>query len=141
MSKFPEQYRPGLPEGQNNLSYPEYQAFGGCLNEDSFNHAFEFLNNGQLPIRGRENYYLSCRHYAELAGFSPGLSQERLYAYLRTMMPPSDNQRKNEGNNYPWQLGDQALLAEVFLLTEDVASYQQFTAFFPNIFGRKNGGK
>lgn len=147
MSNHPEQFWPGLPEElpdrqarRSNLSYLDYQALGGCLEKDFFNLSLQFLDNGQLIGEKERNHCLACRRYAKSAGLSPGLEQERLYAYLRAMVP-SGRWKESGGDGCPWGLCDQPLLAEVFLLTEDIASYQQFTGFFSNIFGVKDKQK
>jgi len=137
MSNRPEQYWPGLPEERNNFSYLKYQALGGCLNQDFFESSLVFLDSGQQLRKREKSYCLSCRHYAGLAGLSPNLDQEIVYAYLRAMMPPA-RREENGKNGSPWLLSDQALLAEVFLLTEDADSYRQLVASFPNIFMKKD---
>ncbi len=135
----PEKYQPGLSAKEVETAafpYKAYQFIGGRLNENFFDQSAEFLSNGQALGKKEEHYCLSCRHYTKLAGFFPRLDQEKLYAYLRAMMPSFNGKKKNREGKCPWQLGDQPLLAEVFLLTEDVTSYEQFTTFFSNIFER-----
>ena len=98
-----------------------------------FNLSLEFLDNGQVLSHREEAYCRSYRDYVKLAGLISYSSQERLYAYLRVMMPPLERGNSSQGN-YPWQLLDQPLLAEVFLLTKDLGDYEQFIDAFPHIF-------
>ena len=132
----PEKY---FPESHYFSSYQEYCSFGGQLNEEFFNQALEFLKNGQQLKSQQKVYIQSGRHCAYRAGVIPSPQEERLYVFLRELMPPpSSVERKSQDNKgFPWQLGDNSLLAEVFLLNNNIPSYQQFTDYFPHIFNKE----
>ena len=130
-------------ESHQAFSYQEYRSCGGQLKENFFSQAVNFLKNGQ-ELRKRQKIYGELgRHYAFQAGITPSSQQENLYAFLREIMPLSFGEESKKGGDgaFPWQLSDQPLLADVFLLTNDFFSYQRFTAHFPYIFKEEGESK
>ncbi len=126
-----------LEADQSPRPYQEYRYLGGRLDEGFFHQAQEFLANGQnLGLREARVYCRSSRNYAQGVGLRLEPEQERLYAYLRTMMPPDSS--TNGQKDCPWFLCDRELLAQVLLLTEDQETYEQFTQFLPNIFSKSS---
>lgn len=126
-----------LEANQPPKPYQEYRYLGGRLDEEFFYQAQEFLGNGQnLSLREARIYCRSSRNYAQGARLRLEPEQERLYAYLRAMMPSAQVAGKKAG--CPWQFADQPLLAEVFLLTQDTKGYQQFITSFPEVFKEEN---
>jgi len=80
---------------------------------------------------------LQAQNMADFSQLTITPKQKYLYAVLRGMSGETEECPTPPGTMLLGTLDDQSLLAEVFLLTGDVAKYNSFIDVYPNIFKTK----
>jgi len=117
----------------------EYWESGGMLNSDSFKYAMLGLADiVEKPLSVSKSSLAQVEIMVMFSHIPITSEQEYLYAILREMVG-----NPNEGYDFPegtvpvWTLSDEHLLAEVFLLTNDMTKRNSFMNAYPNIFKMK----
>ena len=118
--------------GQGDVE--EYWRLGGKLNEDSFAKArcvLSDLAKGKKP-RVRNSSLAQVENMARFSKISITPEQRYLYAVLREMTGKTDRRPDSPQGTMPvWALADQCLLAEVLLLTGEMAKCDSFISVYP----------
>jgi len=137
-------------EVTEETGYGHYHNIGGILEADSYGQAFAALNT--VPKDALENpdngwwrqRFHSCtlnqvRNYSERARITLSGNQTFLFCYLRELGEPSPTTvwEKPVRGAKVCTIGDQPLLAEVLLMTDDIKNLHQFEAANPVVFPPK----
>lgn len=117
----------------------DYWKAGGKLDRESIEKARSVLlalANGEIP-KVNNNGLTQAEEYARLSQITITSEQKYLYVVLREMTRKTEESPTSPGTpgtSPPWSLGDQPLLAEVFLLTGDMPKRDSLKRAYPHIF-------
>ncbi len=131
-------YNSGVGERLKTIAdVHEYWGLGGRLDEDSFNDALLVLSVGEGNPVGVRSCSLGQAESMAMVGLILTTQEQRyLYAVLRERPFKEGKRTVSPERTVPvWILSDQRILAEVFLLTGDMANYEYFRSKYPSIFG------
>jgi len=118
----------------NNVQ--EYWNFGGRLDKESYVDAVSVLSDREeRPVEVRSCSLGQAESMARFGMILITQEQRYLYAVLRERLFKEGKRTISPERTAPvWTLSDQCILAEVFLLTGDMANYDCFKSRYPNIF-------
>jgi hypothetical protein len=114
----------------------EYWKSGGILDRKSFDYAMLGLADiVEKPLSVDKSSLAQIEIMAVFSHILITSDQKYLYAFLRKMVGnPNERHDSQEGTVPVWDLSDEHLLAEVFLLKKDMMKRKSFMEAYPNIF-------
>lgn len=115
-------------------TYEEYLHQGGYFTQEDYSLVKDLMSVEDCKCR-RNSFMSQIVTIATHCNIPITKNELFIYDVLREKMPPEREISKEENTLHIWEMSDQVLAREIFLLTEETGSkYQTVTEKYPHIF-------